>query len=262
MVIPRSEWQKLVRLKHRRFRRFRLREFPVPVLAIVAVLVLTAMVVAPTEAGVSTTGSSIVLTFDDGPDPVNTPKLLNTLKLKRVRAIFCVTGEHARWYPKLIQRIHNEGHLLCVHSYNHVRMDQRPFSSAKWQIETTIYFIRRAVPNVPIPYFRAPYGQSRADIDYYARTKCHFTLLGWNVFSRDWGNPGVNYIVSTTEYMIDTPAYDSSGTTQLPLPGPGAWVLLHDANGTNHVYGSTVYRQAVYATPRLIDHYGASRFKP
>lgn len=61
----------------------------------------------------------VVLTFDDGPDPVYTPRLLDILKQNNVKAVFFLLGEKAERYPNVVQRIVDEGHQLGSHSYSH-----------------------------------------------------------------------------------------------------------------------------------------------
>lgn len=62
---------------------------------------------------------SIALTFDDGPHPENTPRILDILKEKGVKATFFVIGKNAEKYPDLVRRIDAEGHIVANHSYSH-----------------------------------------------------------------------------------------------------------------------------------------------
>jgi peptidoglycan-N-acetylglucosamine deacetylase len=64
---------------------------------------------------------SVALTFDDGPDPVYTPKMLDVLHRHGVKATFCVVGSRVGKYAKLVRRIVAEGHTLCNHSWRHRR---------------------------------------------------------------------------------------------------------------------------------------------
>lgn len=65
------------------------------------------------------TGKSVSLTFDDGPDPISTPALLNLLEKKNIKATFFVTGKNASGHPDLIQTIIRQGHTIGNHSYHH-----------------------------------------------------------------------------------------------------------------------------------------------
>jgi peptidoglycan/xylan/chitin deacetylase (PgdA/CDA1 family) len=61
----------------------------------------------------------IALTFDDGPDPVDTPRLLDLLREKNVKATFFVVGERAERYPEIVRRARDEGHLIGNHTWSH-----------------------------------------------------------------------------------------------------------------------------------------------
>ena len=61
----------------------------------------------------------IALTFDDGPDPVDTPRLLDLLREKNVKATFFVVGHRAEQHPEIVRRAWGEGHLICNHTWSH-----------------------------------------------------------------------------------------------------------------------------------------------
>lgn len=63
--------------------------------------------------------SDILLTFDDGPDPLWTPKILDTLKDKNKKAIFYIIGIKAEKHPDIVKRIHDEGHIIGNHTHTH-----------------------------------------------------------------------------------------------------------------------------------------------
>src|ERR1035441_5122638 len=61
----------------------------------------------------------VALTFDDGPDPVTTPRVLDVLREKQVRATFFVVGRRAEQHPELVRRALAEGHLVENHTWSH-----------------------------------------------------------------------------------------------------------------------------------------------
>jgi peptidoglycan/xylan/chitin deacetylase (PgdA/CDA1 family) len=61
----------------------------------------------------------VALTFDDGPNPIDTPKLLDLLREKNVRATFFVVGKRAEMYPEIVRRAWDEGHLIANHTWSH-----------------------------------------------------------------------------------------------------------------------------------------------
>jgi peptidoglycan/xylan/chitin deacetylase (PgdA/CDA1 family) len=136
---------------------------------------------------IATTGSqSVALTFDDGPDPVYTPQLLDLLKAHGVKATFCVVGRQAKAYPGLIRRIAAEGHTLCNHSYTHpTGLGLKPRDVMLKEIRDTSNAIRRALPSAVIKYFRAPSGSWSQELINVAASQ-GLRPLHWSLDTRDW----------------------------------------------------------------------------
>ena len=65
---------------------------------------------------------TVAITFDDGPNPEYTPKLLDGLEKRGVKATFFLLGEEVKQYPDVVRRMHDDGHLIGVHSYKHVNL--------------------------------------------------------------------------------------------------------------------------------------------
>jgi peptidoglycan/xylan/chitin deacetylase (PgdA/CDA1 family) len=142
--------------------------------------------VGPGGATRSTGGSTVALTFDDGPDPVNTPHILDLLAQRGVKATFCLVGWRARDNPDLVRRIVTEGHTLCNHSWQHFTdLAQRPVSYIRWDLAETNRAIRNAVPGAKISYFRAPGGNFSSGLVAMAR-EYGMTSIYWDVDPRDW----------------------------------------------------------------------------
>ena len=129
-----------------------------------------------------TTGSkAVALTFDDGPDPVNTPKLLDVLKKNSVKATFCLVGHRVRDNRALVRRIAAEGHTLCNHSWQHLEdLRARDDAYAFRDLEATDEQLRKAVPGAKIKYFRAPYGNFSPRLNDFA-ARLGMVPLSWNV---------------------------------------------------------------------------------
>ena len=128
--------------------------------------------------------NEVLLTFDDGPDPVNTPKILDILKGENVKAIFFVIGHKAEQSPELINRILDEGHLIGDHTYTHNNM-MAMFSTAKLIKELTkSQEILKQLTGRRIPIFRAPIGYTNPN---YNRALNEFNLhsIGWTLRSYD-----------------------------------------------------------------------------
>lgn len=133
------------------------------------------------------TGSSAVaLTFDDGPDRVVTPKLLDLLKKHGVKATFCVVGHRARDNPSIIKRMVAEGHTLCNHSWQHLQdLGLRDEAAIRKDLAATTTWIRRAAPGVQVQYFRAPYGNFTPRLNKIA-SEMGLKLLSWSIDDDAW----------------------------------------------------------------------------
>lgn len=171
---------------------------------------------------VRTTGTAAVaLTFDDGPDPVNTPKILDLLKSCNVKATFCVVGHRARDNPDLIRRIFNEGHTLCNHSWQHLidlGATSRTDDYIRGDLSKTNKYIHIAVPEAPIKYFRAPGGNFTTRLIAIA-AELGMTSIEWSVDPKDWDS--THY--GSGKAMVDHVVSFVFSTTK-----PGAIVLSHD----------------------------------
>ncbi len=97
----------------------------------------------------------VALTFDDGPDPKTTPRVLDILKQEGVRATFFVVGTKLKRYPELARRIAAEGHTLGCHSYDHQRQTQLTEEQVWRQIRDCQTLARRA--GVSLVAYRPPY---------------------------------------------------------------------------------------------------------
>jgi peptidoglycan/xylan/chitin deacetylase (PgdA/CDA1 family) len=166
------------------------------------------------------TGSgAIALTFDDGPDPVNTPLMLDVLHACGVKATFCLVGYKVASYPDLVRRIVAEGHTLCNHTWLHnTQLGTYGQALIRDDLQRTNNAIHAAVPDVKVKYFRAPGGMWTADYASVAR-QLGMTPLDWDVDPWDWnfakygtGEDMTNHIVSHVESHIR----------------PGSIVLSHD----------------------------------
>lgn len=111
------------------------------------------------------TGSSVLsLTFDDGPSKY-TSRLLDILKENNVKATFFVVGANARHFPKTLQRIVDEGHILANHSHDHPNLRKQSNQEVFDQINDTHQVIKKYIPEGQAYYFRAPYGAWKSGLE-------------------------------------------------------------------------------------------------
>ncbi|MFE2584826.1 polysaccharide deacetylase family protein, partial [Streptomyces sp. NPDC059378] len=178
-------------------------------------------------------GRTMVLTFDDGPDPRYTPGILSTLRRYDVRAMFFVCGELAAANKGLLARMADEGHVVGNHTWTHPLLTRLDRSRIRSEMERTCDVIEDAYGERPL-WFRAPYGAwNRAAFQLGA--ELGMDPLAWTVDSRDWTTP-----VPGTRAIVDRVEGGAA---------PGVVVLSHDAGGDR---SHTVQALRDYL-PRLLD---------
>lgn len=134
------------------------------------------------------TKRAICLTFDDGPDPVYTNKILDVLADYNVKATFFVVGEAAQQFPSLLERMVNDGHSIGNHTYSHRHPWLISSASAEHEVmqaNTIINNITGAVPR----WFRPPFGRLRTAMLKQVHAEGMATVL-WSRSMIDWGRLG------------------------------------------------------------------------
>ncbi|MBN2630716.1 MAG: polysaccharide deacetylase family protein [Rhodobacteraceae bacterium] len=142
-----------------------------------------------TIASVRTSQPLVALTFDDGPHPKNTPRLLDMLREQKARATFYVIGERVATKPKLAARIAEEGHEIGNHSWSHPNLSGYSDTAVLSQIDRTSMAIWHATGRPPVT-FRPPYGafsQRQRRMQHGVRK---LPSILWDVDPRDWKRPG------------------------------------------------------------------------
>jgi peptidoglycan-N-acetylglucosamine deacetylase len=166
-----------------------------------------------TEAPPPRVPRTVSLTFDDGPSPDWTPKILDLLRQHRVHATFCLLGDKAAEHPALARRIVTEGHRVCNHSRSHPDLARLPEYRVRQQVLTAQKQIRRATGRTPRT-FRFPYGSSdraaKRIVEGYG-----LRVLSWDVDPADWTRPSPGVITSRVVRQTC----------------PGSVVLMHDGGG-------------------------------
>jgi peptidoglycan/xylan/chitin deacetylase (PgdA/CDA1 family) len=176
-------------------------------------------------------GRTMVLTFDDGPDPRYTPRILDTLADYDVRAMFFVCGEMVVDNQDLLARMADDGHLVGNHTWTHPLLTRLRRSKIRSEMERTSDVIEKAYGERP-QWFRAPYGAwNRAAFQLGA--EMGMEPLAWTVDSLDWTRPGTRTIVRRIEHGA----------------APGVVVLSHDAGGNR----SQTVRALHKWLPHLLD---------
>ena len=132
----------------------------------------------------------VALTFDDGPDPRYTEKLLDGLKERNVRATFFVLGKQAEKYPEIVARIQEEGHLIGNHTYSHMQLRKSNREEFKEELKQTSEIISD-ITGEELQYVRPPFGSWDKSFEGELNM---FPVL-WTVDPRDWCKSDASCIV-------------------------------------------------------------------
>lgn len=137
---------------------------------------------------------TICLTFDDGPDPEFTPRLLDVLAEHNAKATFFVLGEAAAQYPLLVEKIVKAGHALGNHTYSHKHPWLVSTENAVQEVVRANAVIKDITGYTPF-WFRPPYGRLRNAMRAQALTEKMTTVL-WNHSIVDWGMWGTENAIA------------------------------------------------------------------
>lgn len=154
------------------------------------------------------TGIDVYLTFDDGPIPEVTPKVLEILDRYKVKATFFMVGENIDKHPEVFEQVIQAGHSIGNHTYNHLKGWCTSFREymanvAKWPRKTTL--------------FRPPYGKATLR-QRIALHKKGYRLIYWDILTKDY-DPHV-----TPEQMLDWIKKETR---------PGSIINFHDSLKSN-----------------------------
>jgi peptidoglycan/xylan/chitin deacetylase (PgdA/CDA1 family) len=150
---------------------------------------------------------AVALTFDDGPDPLYTPKILEILRRHGAKATFFVLGRQAELYPRVIQQILNSGCEIANHSYNHPSFSLIPLRERIDEIRKC----QSAVGSSGKMYFRPPFGHASFGTPFWA-SLLNYTTVCWSADAKDWETSDPNAMLELLENNA----------------APGSIILLHD----------------------------------
>ncbi|MFJ2089101.1 bifunctional polysaccharide deacetylase/glycosyltransferase family 2 protein [Streptomyces sp. NPDC087901] len=176
---------------------------------------------------------TIVLTFDDGPDPEWTGKVLDILDDNDVPGTFFLVGSMISRYPDVVRKVVDNGNEVGVHTFTHVDLSYRSASRITREIAQTQLALAGAT-GITTTLFRAPYSSTNDAIDNYSWPvykklgALGYTSVFIDTDSEDWQQPGVDKIIDLAT----------------PKSGKGASVLFHDSGGDRE--------QTLEALPRYI----------
>ena len=153
----------------------------------------------------------VALTFDDGPDPKTTPQALDILKKYGAKATFFMVGQNIAGNEAIVKRVHNEGHQIGIHTWDHPVLTKLPLESAQKEILDTQTAINNVIGIKPT-ITRPPYGAINATI----QNSVDQSFIMWNVDSLDWKTRNTKAIMQ-----------------EIAKTQPGSIILMHDIHQTS-----------------------------
>jgi cellulose synthase/poly-beta-1,6-N-acetylglucosamine synthase-like glycosyltransferase/peptidoglycan/xylan/chitin deacetylase (PgdA/CDA1 family)/spore germination protein YaaH len=176
----------------------------------------------------------VAITFDDGPDPQWTPKILDILKAANAKAAFFLVGVNAEKYPGLVRRIVNEGHEIGNHTYYHPNLALAWPEHVRLELNAT-QLLLETITGRATTLFRPPYAadtqpsQISELMPLQIAQELNYLVVLENIDPQDWAKPGADIIVQRVKQQRRD----------------GSIILLHDAGGDRS--------QTVTALPRILD---------
>src|SRR5216117_2762845 len=176
----------------------------------------------------------VAITFDDGPDPRWTPKILEILKAANVKATFFVVGVNAERYPSLVRRIVDEGHEIGNHTYYHPNLALCWPEHIRLELNAT-QLLLETITGRATTLFRPPYAADTGPTNLSELTPLkiaedlNYLVVLENIDPQDWAKPGADIILQRVKQQRRD----------------GSIVLLHDAGGNRS--------QTVAALPRILE---------
>jgi peptidoglycan/xylan/chitin deacetylase (PgdA/CDA1 family) len=164
-----------------------------------------------TFSSVHVDGPFIALTFDDGPNATLTPKLLDLLAARHLKATFFVVGQNAADHPEVLKRAVREGHEIGNHTWSHPNLGKISDEAVRRELQKTEDAIVAAIGTKPV-LMRPPYGSITARQKKWIHEEFGYRIILWDVDPLDWKRPGPNVV--TARILKETKA--------------GSIVLSHD----------------------------------
>jgi peptidoglycan/xylan/chitin deacetylase (PgdA/CDA1 family) len=169
----------------------------------------TEEVPAPPASPDCTVQACLALSFDDGPDPVNTPKIMDSLSKQHVPATFFLIGNRVAPNALIVQRMYKQGFEIGNHSWAHPNLTKLTVPQILEQVNLT----QQAIANLGVPppmLFRPPYGAVNAAM----RVNIHMAIIRWDVDPKDWALNDPNAVIANVEAQAK----------------PGGIILMHSTH--------------------------------
>ena len=174
---------------------------------------------------------TIYLTFDDGPHPLITPKVLEILKRYDAKATFFCIGNNVQKFPKTFELVKKEGHSVGCHTFNHEN---------GWKTQTDAYIksFQDANELIHSNLFRPPHGKiKRSELRKLSTVNRQLSIVAWTVIAYDW-----DHSLSPEDVYQNV----------VKNAGDGSIVTFHDS--------LKAYSNMISALPRVLEYYSKKGF--
>jgi peptidoglycan/xylan/chitin deacetylase (PgdA/CDA1 family) len=174
---------------------------------------------------IPTTEKELYLTFDDGPHETATPFVLDQLKDHNAKATFFCLGKNVKAYPKIYERILDEGHTPGNHTFNHLD---------GWKTKNNVYIrdIAEAAKYIDSKLFRPPYGKISPFLSKLLRKKLNYKIIMWHILSADFD------VKISPQKCVENVLLNATR---------GSIIVFHDS--------TKAFERMQYALPQILKHF-------
>jgi peptidoglycan-N-acetylglucosamine deacetylase len=176
----------------------------------------------------TSSAKKLAITFDDGPNPAITPKLLDLLEQYQARATFFVIGRFVRQEPGLLREMAARGHAIGNHTETHPNLFWHSLSFIREQLERSNHAISEAISAGP-KWFRPPYGLRNPWVIPEVNRQGMQAVM-WTLICYDWKAPSSEWLIPKIKPITDRARRNSDGKGLFRTDAPGEILCLHDGN--------------------------------
>ena len=165
----------------------------------------------------------LAITFDDGPNPAITPKLLDLLDRYKAPATFFLIGRYIRECPELVSEISARGHIIGNHTESHPNLFWKRSTEIRVELRLT-YSVLKNILGAPPKWFRPPYGLRNPWLAGEAR-ELNMRVVTWTLLPGDWKAPSSEWLIQRMQ-----PIASRAQRALKRASGTGEIICLHDGN--------------------------------
>jgi len=169
----------------------------------------------------NTNNGKVLLTFDDGPNPLTTELILKKLSDEKIKSLFFCVGENVQKYPELVQLLKNEGHSFGNHTFNHKILKTITDEEKKSQISSVNKIFEEKF-NIKLKYFRPPHGKFQLSTSSLLKQH-NLKNVMWSLLTYDYKND-----LSIVKFAIEKYLKHNS------------IIVLHDSNKSKNIIADSI----------------------